>query len=366
MLLKTNRRPLAFTLVELLVVIAIIGILVALLLPAVQSAREAARRTQCKNQLKQLALGCLLHVDTHNFLPSGGWNYNWSADPDRGYGENQPGGWPYSILAYIEQQQLRDLGKGQTGSAGTWRPFSIQLHTTPISALICPSRRSSGVSRSDWTLVYEQNWLTSVSQTQGVVKIDYAANSGTSREFDGSQYQNPTSYQQVDNGHKWQSADTCGDPTDVRAYNRCQSGVMHIRSEIKLSRITDGTTKTYLIGEKYMNPDFYDGFVEGQPKDWGDNQSAYCGFDWDHHRIAYHHVQSGERSRSRGEPIDYQPAPDTPGGSPNPPNSFGSAHASGFNMSMCDGSVHFVSYDVESVVHSNLADRMDGNVVSLD
>ena len=102
-----------FTLVELLVVIAIIGILVALLLPAVQAAREAARRAQCKDHVKNIALGCLLHEDTHGFLPSGGWTFFYTADPNRGYGEDQPGSWIYSILTYIEERALRDLGSGQ-------------------------------------------------------------------------------------------------------------------------------------------------------------------------------------------------------------------------------------------------------------
>src|SRR5207247_2399863 len=105
-------RPTAFTLVELLVVIAIIGILVALLLPAIQAAREAARRSQCKNHLKQLALGCLLHVDTHKFLPSGGWNDQYTADANMGFGGRQPGSWYFSVLPYIEEGTVHDLNKG--------------------------------------------------------------------------------------------------------------------------------------------------------------------------------------------------------------------------------------------------------------
>ncbi len=139
---ENTRTRVGFTLVELLVVIAIIGILVALLLPAVQAAREAARRNQCKNNLKQLALGCLLHEQTQKFLPSGGWSDFWWADPNRGYGGKQPGGWYYNILAYIEEQALRDLGKGQTYGTAAYTAASISLHQTPVSIFICPSRRA--------------------------------------------------------------------------------------------------------------------------------------------------------------------------------------------------------------------------------
>ena len=106
-----NRVRPGFTLVELLVVIAIIGILVALLLPAIQAAREAARRTECKNKLKQMGLAALTHEDTQKHLPTGGWGWRWSGDPDAGYGDRQPSGWYYNILAYTEESAIHDLGK---------------------------------------------------------------------------------------------------------------------------------------------------------------------------------------------------------------------------------------------------------------
>ena len=98
-----------FTLVELLVVIAIIGILIALLLPAVQAAREAARSLECRNHLRQLAMAALNHEQTHGHYPTGGWGYYWIGDPDRGFAEDQPGGWPFNLLPFLEQKDLYQL-----------------------------------------------------------------------------------------------------------------------------------------------------------------------------------------------------------------------------------------------------------------
>ncbi|MDP6064167.1 MAG: DUF1559 domain-containing protein [SAR202 cluster bacterium] len=149
-----DRKLSGSTLVELLVVIAIIGILVALLLPAIQAAREAARRNACKNNLRQLALGWMNHESSNGFLPSGGWGPNWVGDPDRGHGVGQPGGWLYTELPYIEQQQLHDLpSDGQVDVITPEQKIGgFEMISNPIPIINCPSRRSGTFPSgdSDW------------------------------------------------------------------------------------------------------------------------------------------------------------------------------------------------------------------------
>ena len=109
----------AFTLVELLVVITIIGILIGLLLPAVQNARERGRQAQCTNNLRQLTLGATQHETAHGYYPTGGWTSSWSGNPNFGTGQSQPGGWTYNILPHIEHQAEHDLGLTSNGAAAS-------------------------------------------------------------------------------------------------------------------------------------------------------------------------------------------------------------------------------------------------------
>ncbi len=122
----------AFTLVELLVVISIIGMLVSLLLPAVQAARETARRMQCSNNLRQIAMAMHNYIDTQQHFPSGGFGVGFAPHPDMGMGANQPGGFFYVLLPYLEHKQLFDLGKG----VGPWN--ALKNSSMPTK---CASRR---------------------------------------------------------------------------------------------------------------------------------------------------------------------------------------------------------------------------------
>ena len=136
----TPFRAGGFTLVELLVVITIIGILVSLLLPAVQGARESARRNTCSNNLRQIGIAALAHESQMGFLPTGGWGWQWAGDPDRGFTAKQPGGFFYNILPFMEQAAVHDLGAGLPDQQKD--TLIAQAAATPMSTFICPSRRA--------------------------------------------------------------------------------------------------------------------------------------------------------------------------------------------------------------------------------
>jgi prepilin-type processing-associated H-X9-DG protein len=334
-------------LVELLVVIAIIGILVALLLPAVQAAREAARRSQCQNHLKQIGLGFLNHESTHRFYPSGGWGYNYVGDPDRGAGKGQPGGWVFSVLPFVEEQAIYDIGKGIPSTGSDFvkkRKATAPQVGMPVALFNCPSRRQA--------LTYTKYCCNPINVDPGLVKgnarTDYAANFGDASHCVGGCPcivfgQQPPSPTTVDNG-------TFSAWPDTSAV----TGIVFVRSEVKISQVQDGTSHTYAVGEKYLSPDFYEPDIPGDP---GDDWSMYSGQQDDVVRTTHYQPAIA---------FDTSPIQDRAGFSDRPSFRFGSAHPGGFHMAMCDGSVHTYNYDIDPEVHRRMGNRMDGEAVELD
>jgi prepilin-type N-terminal cleavage/methylation domain-containing protein len=342
-----------FTLVELLVVIAIIGILVALLLPAIQAAREAARRSQCASGLKQLALGALNHHDVNKFFPTGGWGYYYVGDPDRGYGKDQPGGWVYNVLTYIEEQALHDSGSdGKSDDPLRDQRVAVaKVVTSPITIINCPSRRQTRAFPFGNSSATE-GLRNSITPTEAG-RSDYAMNSGHGIVEIGP---GPRDYIE---GRAWGTnlqwvSDGKGAANELTKRNL--TGISFERSQISIRRITDGTSKTYMIGEKYIPTANYETGI-----DHGDNETWCTGFNNDNFR-ATGRLNGTEIVAAVPQPDTFvEPQPYLNGVSTSLWR-FGSAHPGGWQVAYCDGSVATVSFDIDWQVHRDMGNREDGNV----
>jgi prepilin-type N-terminal cleavage/methylation domain-containing protein/prepilin-type processing-associated H-X9-DG protein len=204
-------RYTGFTLVELLVVIAIIGVMVGLLLPAVQAAREAARRTQCVNHLKQIGIAVHNHHDTFKILPHGGWH--WSSPPEYTSGgapeiaPRQGAGWAFQILPFLEQDAIWQ-GSGQA----TLEEKQIQAIGARVPGYFCPSRRSPQAHIA-------AAWYGPPG-TYAHGQIDYAGSCSTNQG------------------------------AIVRAND---ANIDNRTVALTFASITDGTSNTLLVGEKRLN-----------------------------------------------------------------------------------------------------------------
>ena len=242
-----SQESTGFTLVELLVVITIIGILIALLLPAVQAAREAARNMQCQNNLKQLGLAAANHESAHGYLPAGGWWWLWVGDPDRGTDWRQPGGWIYNALPYLDQQPLHDLQAGKAIGSPERVAAATQMCQTQLAVMTCPTRRAPQPV-TGWPPIPLHFNFADLGDKLSV--NDYAVNAGDSYDTSVTEctgWSGPTSLAQ---------ADSAG----MAAFGVCaahSTGVNYSGSAVPIAEINDGTSNTYLFGEKYLNPDFY-------------------------------------------------------------------------------------------------------------
>jgi len=349
-----------FTLVELLVVIAIIGILVALLLPAIQAAREAARRTECKNHLKQIGLAILHHVDNYKVFPTGGTQYspdiaNYVDAGKRPNGPDKQGlGWGYQILPFLEEGAIRGL------------VTKVELQKTTVPLYVCPSRRTAVVANSAnignalATIVdYAAAQPCTVQCRAGVGGCPPTAPRYTpSQTFTATTYiTNLTSFW----GGRFQSK------TPAPLENQIYDGVIvrtpwdyvqkkvigSIPQPIKIAKIADGTSKTLLVAEKYLRQDLYSGLIS-----WSDDQGWSDGWDLDAMRSTCFPPMSD------GDGLGYSFGPLNSSsdlfGTINDVVTFGSAHPGGFNCVYSDGSVHSLSYDIDVIIFNGLGTRAGG------
>lgn len=305
------------TLIELLVVIAIISVLATLLIPAVQSARESARRLQCVSNLKQLTLAVLEHEAQQGFFPSGGWGWQWVGDPDRGLGPDQPGSWAFQLLPFLEQDTLFRLGEGKPDAQK--RVDARTVTRTPLAMFNCPSRRvARAYPRNDTFVGF--NAASNPSTDSVSARTDYAIISGAERPtFRGG----PTSMASA----------------AMYSWHTHYTGISFEHSRVHMAHVHDGATNTLMLGEKHLNPDFYT--VAWSP---GDNESMYNGFNDDNVR-----------------PTSEPPGPDQRGTWLN--FSLGSAHPSVFHAAFCDGSVRPLSYTIRVETLRLLGNRRDLQVI---
>ena len=328
MAIRVNRR--GVTLIELLIVIAIVGLLLQLMLPAIQASRESARKMSCANNLRNIAIGAQMYEASNGHLPTAGWGWKWIGDPNRGVGKNQPGSWAYQLLPHLEAQRVYNMGLGQVFEDD--RTAGEQLAQTPCDIFYCPSRRSSSPNKTD--RIANPEWYNA-EVPDSIVHMDYAANIGDTYVVWEA---GPTPESVKDGTAKFLVFHGAEDREAIHTFQEV-TGVIIQRQPFSMSQITDGLSNTYLIGEKRLVRGAYGRTNNDDQPAWsGDDLDTMCGVQW---------VPSRDASFDSPTALKRQ-------------WTFGSAHTDGTFITKCDSSVAFVSYDIDPRVHRRLGTRADG------
>ena len=352
---KRNSSGRGFTLVELLVVIAIIGVLVALLLPAVQAAREAARRAQCTNNLKQIGLACLNFESSYNRFPTAGgitsqfFSADEAAEPKYGY-EN--GSWMYQILPFMELQNLAELRFGDGGAnAGFIETGMIEI---PVSSYNCPSR--SGRLAVNGTDIYRLGDYAGVFASHN--------DPGASEGFEWSTSRPPKSNEEE---ALWTGILAKGGHVQVSGSN---PQVWKFQ-KIGFKSIEDGASNTILAAEKAVQSEFWT-LDKANPWPHWEIYGYYVGADWPCMREfgALQPDGSGTLvpvlgdSESRNTPATSRLIRDSSTGQAEE-QGFGSAHPGVILSVFGDGSTQVINQDADLGLLNQLGKRADGSTAGL-
>lgn len=345
-------RRRGFTLIELLVVIAIIAVLIALLLPAVQAAREAARRSQCVNNLKQIGLGFMNFESANSHLPQGPYDGQETGTPPWDCcNADGPEGWNhfFKILPFIEQQQVYNLANFSVPPAKTRDTMlngELPISRVAIAGYYCPSRR-----------VNERYVSGAASATAAAQsRNDYAGCQGfrTGLAINCA----PASTQPpAPNG----LAATASNYTNINRGNvgGYKGAIVWGGSGIKrmLSDFKDGTSNSILCAEKSMSP-------KGFGNEGGDNET-WMNAGWDEDNVRAHFVPVPDSSSPwKCDAFKTPPSPDTGDGLWR--RNFGGPHSGGINVLFGDGSVKFVKFTVNASTFRKLAVIDDNEPISAD